>query len=497
MWVSEPTDNPDLFLNNWYAFYREGLPFDNLQQQSIWEYVKNFVQEHGHVPKLTTIQDHFEGQNELEVVDQLEILSGLKPLVKGDFAVTLQDRAEEHRQKRVESILQEANKINWEGIDYQEGRKTIRRKGSRDALSFVVNEAPDILTPVLNSRLRGEVLRDMENFVREYDQTRDDPNQGIGHYTGLQQMDEPLGGAKRFELWTHAAFAGHMKTTICLNWAYNQAVYMGQNVYYYSLEMPYEQIRRIMVAMHSMHEIFNEDRMSYGLQATPDNPTSLDYQFIRYGKLTPNQEAFLKECVIEDLKDPDNNYGAFYVDTPDPNKDKTTLPDIRTAAEMQHCQTPFKIMFIDHLLLVSSRKWIPNATDRLNEIVRDAKWMALHFNRGEGIAVVALWQTNREGFKFALKNDGRYRLVDLAQANEIERSSDVVTYSWIDDNLRKQNRVQIGCLKSREVGPFERFAARVEWPCRRVLTCFDPGEVDPEDNHPSTDDEIENVMDTE
>jgi len=52
-------------------------------------------------------------------------------------------------------------------------------------------------------------------------------------------------------------------------------------------------------------------------------------------------------------------------------------------------------------------------------------------------------------------------------------SSDIVTASWIDDDLRKENRVQFQCLKSRDQAPFEMFLARVEWPCRRILTCMD------------------------
>jgi len=52
-------------------------------------------------------------------------------------------------------------------------------------------------------------------------------------------------------------------------------------------------------------------------------------------------------------------------------------------------------------------------------------------------------------------------------------SADIVTTTWIDDDLKKMNRVQFQCLKSRDQKPFERFEARVEWSCRRILTCMD------------------------
>lgn len=40
-------------------------------------------------------------------------------------------------------------------------------------------------------------------------------------------------------------------------------------------------------------------------------------------------------------------------------------------------------------------------------------------------------------------------------------------------DLKKENRVLFQCLKSRDQEGFEPFLARVEWPCRRLLTCFD------------------------
>ena len=92
------------------------------------------------------------------------------------------------------------------------------------------------------------------------------------------------------------------------------------------------------------------------------------------------------------------------------------------------------------------------------------------FNRGMGIAVVGLFQISREGFRSAEKNGGRYNLTHLSYANEAERSSDIVTATWIDDELRKLNRAIFMCLKTRDTKPFDRVPVRVEFACRRMLT---------------------------
>jgi len=55
-------------------------------------------------------------------------------------------------------------------------------------------------------------------------------------------------------------------------------------------------------------------------------------------------------------------------------------------------------------------------------------------------------------------------------SHNCERSSDIVTAAWIDDDLRKLGRAIFQCLKSRDQAPFDRISVRVEFKCRRMLT---------------------------
>ena len=67
-----------------------------------------------------------------------------------------------------------------------------------------------------------------------------------------------------------------------------------------------------------------------------------------------------------------------------------------------------------------------------------------------------------------------YNPTDLSYANEAERSADVITATWVDAELKAQNRVEFQCLKTRDTKMFQSFLARVEWPCRRIIPCYDP-----------------------
>jgi hypothetical protein len=307
-------------------------------------------------------------------------------------------------------------------------------------------------------------------------------------------MDNALNGAKKYELWVHAGFTGHMKSTFAINWAYNQAVWYGYSSTYFSLEMPYLQVRNLFYAIHSAHRKFTDVRLRLGLQRDPEAHTvGLDYEQVRDGKLTPNAHKFLFDYVVPDFNgelvpelaeafdprtgevwpDP-SKYGKINIEVADPDKNDFTMADLRQRAELLYIKDPFRTIYLDHAGLMSPRKWVNSTTDRINEVIRDCKKLAMSFNRGQGIPVVSLFQINRQGFLAAQKRreagaDTLYDLTSLSYANECERSADIVTVSWLDDQLRNENKVLFQCLKSRDQKPFDMFEARVEWACRRIV----------------------------
>jgi len=377
---------------------------------------------------------------------------------------------------------------------------------------YIMDKAHDILTPTVGSRLTGDVTHDGEDFLKEYDRIKNDPLAGVGQFTGLHQMDVALSGAKRNELWLHAAFTGHFKSGLMLNWAYNQAIYYRHNSLIFSLEMPYIQCRKILYAMHSGSELLKKARLACNIK------DGLEYGNIRDGLLTDPQERYFKEHVVPHFNDPvawrakhphlyvpyetgedvNEQFGSILIEIADPDKLDFTVTDMRSRAETLYAKTPFSLLFVDHALLVSSRGKYTNTTEKVNEVIRDCKKMAMSFNKGMGMAVMLLFQINREGYKQAMKSRGLmnegsarrgkkddaapirsnhvYNLTSLSYANEAERSADIVTASWKDIELDKVNQILYQCLKSRDQAAFEPFTASVHWPTRRLSTLLAPGE---------------------
>ncbi len=256
-------------------------------------------------------------------------------------------------------------------------------------------------------------------------------------------------------------------TTFALNWAYFTAVFLRKNAEYFSLEMPYKQVRRILKVMHSTHWKFTDAPSEGGLGWEP-----LEYKKVRDGKLTPIELERLK-YISKDLSNQEL-HGAIHVVKPDR---EVTIADLRFVAEAQHKKTPLSVIFIDYLQLVqSSDKSLRSTTERQNEVARAGKHLAMNFNGGAGIAVIGLWQINNEGYKHAQKKmeakeekkGGVYDLSHLSWANELKNAADYVTYTYVDDDLRATNEAIIGNMKNRDNSIFSEARMRVEWGQRKL-----------------------------
>jgi hypothetical protein len=387
-------------------------------------------------------------------------------------------------------------------VEIKHGRERVLLRGPMDAVRHLMDRCHDIAVPTTGARLSGEVTQDGEDFKAQYERVESDPLAGVGKFSGIQQIDEALRGAKNFELWTHAAFTGGLKSTFALNWAYNQAVYFRYDVCFFSLEMPYDQCRRILYSIHSLHGKFRDIRMQLGLQKNANLSVGVNYEKIRDGGLSPAEKEFLFNHVVPDFNSGD--YGKIHIEVSDPDKVDFTVVDLKSKAELIYAKSPFSTLFADHAGLFAARHWVPSTTERLNEVLRDLKRLAMNFNRGAGMPVVALFQISREGFRAAEKaaektngtySSGPYNLTHLSYANEAERSSDIVTASYVDSELRAQNRVLFQCLKSRDNAPFQNFFARVEWGCRRLLTSHEVPLVQSTSNPDRDAKQVKNTMD--
>lgn len=448
--------SPDDLQQNLFHLSDCQLEFLKEEDQKIWSFVYDFAMSYSKAPDVNSIRNHFENENELEVLNRLDEIEMLdETYTKADFENLVKKKLEDQYNRKTEQLLKEAAHILNEGKIEREDGEEVYHQGYQDAIQYVLQRSDELMTAADGMAFRRDITEDYDELRDEFEKTISNLGNAFGRLTGLDPIDDACRGANPGDLWIHAGFTSELKTAFALNWAYKTAFIFKRNVYFISLEQTVEQIRRIIAVMHSSHPKFDREPLDYrkirdGVDETGQNEISEDEKQFFYDVLDDWERGAER-----------NEYGSLIVECPD--RDRATIPSIKQRVEMTHQSTPIHLLFIDYLGLVQPHQNRRDFFQNLNSIIRATKQMALNFADGEKIPIVGLHQMNREGKKEAERNDGRYRKDALADANEAERTADVITYTYLDQELRRNNEVKIGCLKNRDNPMFDLFHAHVDY----------------------------------
>lgn len=469
--VDGTIDREDLQRNLFHVAETD-LEFVKNEDEEIWEYIYDYAMSYSDPPSLLTIRDYFEDQHAFEVLDRLdEIEHHDETYVKSDFENLVREKLDDQYERETQYLLKEAAHILTDGKIEGQGQDREEYEGHQDALRYILESADDLMKSGDGMEFRSNISRDADKMRKRFRNTIANVQNAWGRGTGLDPIDRVCRGVKPGELWLHAGYTAELKTSFALNWAYKTAFVFGWNVYYISLEMPVEKIREIIYVMHSSHPKFRKQ-----------GHDPLDYRKIRDGvddegnQITQEEIDFYHKVIDDIDRNAGKEYGEFEVECPE--AENATIPQIKNRMEMHHQSTPIHLAFLDYFGLVEPHRNLGSYYQELNMIIREAKQMCMNFANGEKLPLVALHQINREGKKEARKNDGQYTTQALADANEAERSSDVISYTYLDDDLREDNEVKIGCLKNRDNPHWDPFIARVDFRNRFIYNLINSDPTD-------------------
>jgi len=340
-------------------------------------------------------------------------------------------------QQYVESLgIESLGEVCTEAMQIAREGREVRgeeEKGLKDAIQHVTSGATNIHKQI-DPRQRAMANVDAVEFLRkEYETRRDSPMMAYGVSTGIRPLDEATKGGQVGELWIIGGFTSHGKTTWLLSWVRHAAIECGFNVMVFSLEMTKQQVWRILACGHSAHPKFDRE--------------PLDYEKMKSGTLSAEDERYYLDTLLPDLKSP--LYGRIEVETP---VGETNLADVRARAEALNRMYPLDMIAIDYVGLLGASKKSVRADKRqiLNDNLAGSKQMALEFDHGHGVLVATPHQLNRQGNKKAQENNGVYEIEALSDANEAERSSDVIVTIYHDTPLRQKKEGVCTHLKNRD-----------------------------------------------
>jgi replicative DNA helicase len=307
-------------------------------------------------------------------------------------------------------------------------------KGPAQAMAFVADSMDTLAARFRTAAVEGNVMSDAGSIYQRYLARKAAPTVGVE--TGFEKIDHAHGGMKPGDLALVLGFTGQLKSMIVLNIAYRAAVFHGKHVAIVPLEQSAQATMDSLAVLHCQHPKFG------------DSFLALTYDRLRAGTLTPSEEDLLQTAMgdLQTCKD----YGCCLYKEPD--KAEVTVGDIRRWAEAKARAVPLDLLVVDYLGLVnpSSGGLSMRESAIANLAIREAKQLAMTFNHGKGLSVLSPFQANRDGFKEAEKNGGRYNLRALAWASEAEKSADLVYSVYRDEPMARSHRAQLGNLKARD-----------------------------------------------
>jgi replicative DNA helicase len=442
---------------NWNKLQEHPLEFPTEEDKKLFDYLELFYGQMSAPPDFSLVKEYFENQDDIETVTRLDEVCAAQCYIRTNYLSIVRAELDRQQVKGVILLCRDASAIAEHGRNLDrpvDGKKILR--GVQDSINYLYSHLHQFTRIEGGEKLEGVATEDADEVLEEYELIEKTNQFANRNLFGFEPVDSVCRGHKIGEFWVHTAFASHLKTTVALNYAYNNIMVYGKNIFYAILEMPYSQLRRQFYAIHSSHGKFVTEWYP------EDEYIGLDYREIRDGELNDRGKERLK-IVARDFEK--SAKGKLYIWRP---AEEVTIDKIRRKAEMFHNKWGCDGVIIDHLGLVKPNTGVRDYVVALNSVVREARMLALNFARGRAVPVLALFQLNRQGLLRADKNDGRYDFSAIAYANEIERSADVITYTYLNDQLRKDAQFYLGCLKNRDNPQFERMIGKILWKSRRM-----------------------------
>ena len=325
-------------------------------------------------------------------------------------------------------------------LDIQKRKETIRaqklmqasgemsKKGATDKVKQVLQEV--LQESESNDNKYVDITPELKGIYQNASKTK-------GISTGIPTIDELTGGLQLGTFNCLAGFAGAGKTTLAVNIAYN-ALKDSKNVCYITLEVPKVDMYYNFGSRHSFDAKFKKPISHSDLKKRAVQEDDANYFF---------------DEVITDFN---NLPGKLYIldETDFSNYDTLTfeakMKDIDKLAQEQTGKG-IDLVIVDQAQLLKFSKGLQeDQIQVINTYVSFFRKQAISFlSSDRKTTVLMLSQINRDGYKHALKNGGRYNLTSLAESNELERASAMAMSVFTDESLKASKQAQVQLLKSR------------------------------------------------
>ena len=471
----EPTISQVDLVKNYRSFLASDIKPDEASFVKIYNWIEAHFRSFEEIPAIELLYEKANNEAEEAILATLREVIEQQPYIGSNYKAILSEKFDEQNKEDFQKILTSAWEVVNSGKILGKGRNKKEIKGIGDALEYFNTETRRFRMSTFGFRTEGEIRtkEDRDEIIEAYEEVKRDPFSKVGLYTNLRQIDDSCRGVKIKELMLIAAFVGQGKTTISSNFAYN-GIMQGLNGMYVAMEMSFSEMRDMFAILHTCRPEWLQYPKFKKMVG------NMSFNKLMDGEFNDLEEEFFKVSLDDFTTNPD--YGSMFIYEPTepltPSRLELKMYDYQATLKEKGKTLDFVLVDYVGLMVPNPDEKYSDTGTNLNTILKKLKAMAMTFDGGRGVRMISPFQTSREGWKEAEKNDGNYKLTALSYANEAERSSDIVISLYMSKEMQSHGIMKIGCLKNRRRGHFSPFQSRVNFESKQVSNIIQTNKTD-------------------
>jgi replicative DNA helicase len=465
----KPTIEQAELVLNYRAFTNSNIQPEDPSYIKLYHMIEAHYRDYKEVPSVRLLNQKAEKDGDEGILASLKDIVQEKPFIRSNYLALLKEKFEVQCKDNLQQVIQKVWEAANNGIKV--GKKEI--KGISPAIEYFIAESRKFRMGDLTVKTESSIREDNQEVIELYQKRKENPLAHLGMYTFLDRIDNSCRGLKPGELMLIAAFVKQGKTILTTNIAYNGIV-QGLNGLFITLEMSFEEMRDMFYVLHSC----NPDWV--GHPKYKNLMGKITYDKVTYGGLSDKEQEFFNFISNDFHARPD--FGELILHQP---TESLTPSKLEMLAYEYNSRLNDKGKNLDYIVVDYVGLMYPDKNDRygdvnvdLNSIIKKLKNLALNFDNGRKVRVISPFQINRSGHKEAEKSDGLFKLSALSNANEAERSSDLIISTYMTDEMKKAGLLKIGCMAHRKGGGFDPFEAHIDFGSRQIKDIIQKSKAD-------------------
>lgn len=457
-----PTISKEDLVSNYRSFLTSKVQPEDPSYIKLYHWLEAHYREYKEMPSIQLLVSRAEKEGNQGVLVSLQDLVSEMPFVRSDFKEILKEKFDEQSKSGLQKVLTESWQIANDGLKIGKNKEI---KGLASAIEYFISKSRSFIMSNLSAKTESNIKseEDGNEVIEAYKKRKEDPLRNLGMYTLFSRIDGPIRGLKPGELMMVAAYVKQGKTITITNLAYN-GILQGLNGLFVTLEMNHSEMRDMIYVLHTCNPYWSEHKKYKNLVG------KVTYEKVNYGELSSMENEFFEVASKDFVSRTD--FGELFIKQPTEGLTPSGLEMIayNVNATLREKGKQLDFLIVDYVGLMmpdKDNRYGEYNTD-LNSIIRKMKQLALNFDNGRMLRVITPFQINRTGHKDAEKNDGIYKLTALSNANESERSSDLIMSTYMDDNMKKAHLIKFACLACRRGAGFDPFENYIDFETKQI-----------------------------